>query len=252
MNYDYDIIVVGGGHAGIEASLASAKRGANTLLLSMLIENIGACSCNPAIGGLAKGHLVKEIDALGGVMGKITDYAGIQFKILNNSRGPAVRGSRAQIDMDAYKKYARKLCFEQDNLDLLQNKVNSLLVKNGEVYGIKTSLDEEITAKKVILTTGTFLNGTIHIGFEQEKSGRFGESASVGLSDYLKSIGFDMQRLKTGTTPRILGKSIDFKELEAHNGDEEISPFSFSTNKKDIIRKQLPCYITYTNEKTHK
>lgn len=251
MNYDYDVIVVGGGHAGIEASLASAKRGANTLLLSMLVENIGACSCNPAIGGLAKGHLVKEIDALGGVMGKITDYSGIQFKILNNSRGPAVRGSRAQIDMDVYKKYAKRLCFNQDNLDILQGTVNSLLVKNNEAYGIKTSLDEEITAKKILLTTGTFLNGTIYIGFQKESAGRFGESSSISLSDYLKSLGFDMQRLKTGTTPRLCGKSINFDDLEAHNGDEDIKPFSFSSDKKDIKREQLPCYITYTNEKTH-
>lgn len=251
MNYDYDVIVVGGGHAGIEACLASAKRGANTLLLSMLIENIGACSCNPAIGGLAKGHLVKEIDALGGVMGKITDHSGIQFKMLNSSRGPAVRASRAQIDMDVYKKYARGLCFDQDNLDILQGKVNSLLIKDDETYGIKTSLNEEITAKRIILTTGTFLNGTIYVGFQKENAGRFGESSSISLSDYLKSIGFDMQRLKTGTTPRICGKSIDFSELESHNGDDDIIPFSFSSNQEDIIQKQLPCYITYTNEKTH-
>jgi len=249
---DYDLIVVGGGHAGIEASIASAKMGCKTLLITMLVDNIGACSCNPAIGGLAKGHLVKEIDALGGVMAQITDYSGLQFKVLNHSRGPAVQGSRVQIDMEMYKNYAKNLCLNQDNLLVMQNNIHKLLIKGDEVYGVETSLGEKIISKKVILTTGTFLDGTIHIGFSKEKAGRFGEISASDLSSDLKNIGFELGRLKTGTTPRILGSSIDFSKTEIHHGDENITPFSFHNDKSNFDKTQIPCYITYTNEKTHK
>ena len=249
----YDVIVVGGGHAGIEASIVSAKMGAKTLLITMLAEQIGACSCNPAIGGLAKGHLVKELDALGGVMGRLTDECGIQFRILNSSRGPAVQGSRAQIDMDKYKNHARYLCFGQDNLDILQSVVEELIEdETGSVSGVVTHLQEQIGAKKVILTTGTFLDGLIHIGKQTQSAGRFGEMPSIGLAQAIRKYDLEVGRLKTGTTPRIDARSIDFDKLEAHGGDEIPRAFSFHTNKSTFAPTQIPCYITYTNENTHK
>jgi tRNA uridine 5-carboxymethylaminomethyl modification enzyme len=247
----YDVIVVGGGHAGIEASIVSAKMGAKTLLISILVEQIGACSCNPAIGGLAKGHLVKELDALGGVMGLITDECGIQFRTLNSSRGPAVQGSRAQIDMDRYKIVAQNMCFNQKNLDIKQSLVEELLIKDNEVYGVVTNLGESIEAKKVILTPGTFLNGLIHIGENTQKAGRFGEMSSIKLADCIKRFDLEVGRLKTGTTPRIDSKSIDFDKLEAHGGDDIAKPFSFRTNKTTFNPTQIPCFIAYTNENTH-
>lgn len=250
---NYDVIIIGGGHAGVEASLACARMGSRTLMISMLAENVGATSCNPAVGGLAKGHLVRELDALGGEMGLITDEAGIQFRILNHTKGPAVRGSRAQIDMDRYRVIARNKILETPNLDLVQEMAESLIVEDGEVKGVKTNLLNEYRAKKVIITSGTFLKGIIHIGEIQQEGGRFGEQSSVGLSESLKACGLEMGRLKTGTCARIDSSSIDFSVMEEQGGDEIPSPFSFRTNRDEFAKnkKQIPCFIAYTNENTH-
>lgn len=248
----YDVIVVGGGHAGIEASLAAARMGKNTLLITMLVEQIGAASCNPAVGGLAKGHLVRELDAIGGEMGLCTDATGIQFRILNASKGAAVQGSRAQIDMDKYREYMRKVCHNTPNLEIYQDEVSELLVKNeNEVYGVKTKLGEEFESKKVIITTGTFMKGLIHIGQSQYEAGRAWELPSSTLSTQLKELGLNVGRLKTGTPARIDGKSINFENMDAHGGDVKPSPFSFRTDKSKFSPTQYPCYITYTNLGTH-
>ncbi len=247
----YDVIVVGGGHAGIEASLSCARMGKQTLLVTMLVEQIGAASCNPAIGGLAKGHLVREIDALGGEMGLCTDATGIQFRILNASKGAAVQGSRAQIDMDAYREYMRNVTLNTPNLDVYQDEVSSLKIDNDTVSGVLTKLGEEFEAKKVILTTGTFMKGLIHIGENQYPAGRAWELPSSTLSDQLRQLGLNVGRLKTGTPARINVNSIDFSVMEAHGGDEEPHPFSFRTDKSAFNPTQLPCYITYTNIDTH-
>ncbi|MFK2823680.1 tRNA uridine-5-carboxymethylaminomethyl(34) synthesis enzyme MnmG [Arcobacter sp. YIC-80] len=248
----YDIIVVGGGHAGIEAALASARMGKQTLLITMLVEQIGAASCNPAIGGLAKGHLVRELDALGGEMGLCTDATGIQFRILNASKGAAVQGSRAQIDMDKYREYMRRVCHNTDNLEVYQDEVSELLInENKEVYGVKTRLNEEFEASKVILTTGTFMKGLIHIGENKYDAGRAWELPSSTLSIQLKELGLNVGRLKTGTPARIDGKSINFENMEMHGGDVNPAPFSFRTNKEEFSPTQYPCYITYTNLDTH-
>ncbi|ASM36822.1 tRNA uridine-5-carboxymethylaminomethyl(34) synthesis enzyme MnmG [Campylobacter sputorum] len=246
---DYDVIVVGGGHAGIEASMVAANMGKKTLLITILAEQIGAASCNPAIGGLAKGHLVKEIDAIGGVMGLTTDKCGIQFRVLNESKGPAVRGSRAQIDMDRYRVYMRNLLLSTPNLSITQEIATQILTKNNEIIGVKTHLDNIYNSSKLIITTGTFLNGLIHVGFNKLKAGRVGELASTSLSSSLKSLGLNMGRLKTGTCPRVLASSIDFSVLEKQCGDEKTKPFSFRT--KNFNPTQLPCYIAYTNQITH-
>ncbi|MFW3412671.1 tRNA uridine-5-carboxymethylaminomethyl(34) synthesis enzyme MnmG [Aliarcobacter butzleri] len=249
---NYDVIVVGGGHAGIEASLASARMGKKTLLITMLVEQIGAASCNPAIGGLAKGHLVRELDAIGGEMGICTDNTGIQFRILNASKGAAVQGSRAQIDMDKYREYMRKVCHNTPNLEVYQDEVTALLVKNGnEVCGVKTKLTEEFIAKKVVLTTGTFMRGLVHIGENKYEAGRAWELPSTTLSTQLKELGLRVGRLKTGTPSRLDANSIDFSVMDMHGGDVNPAPFSFRTNKSDFAPTQFPCYITYTNEKTH-
>ncbi|MBL0708021.1 MAG: tRNA uridine-5-carboxymethylaminomethyl(34) synthesis enzyme MnmG [Sulfurimonas sp.] len=251
---NYDVIVVGGGHAGVEAALASARIGNKTLMISMLAENVGATSCNPAVGGLAKGHLVRELDALGGEMGLITDEAGIQFRILNQTKGPAVRGSRAQIDMDKYRVIARNTILNTPNLDLAQEMVERLVIKDAVIKGVKTDLLNEYIAKKVIITSGTFLKGIIHIGEVQQVGGRFGEQASVGLSDSLRDdCELNMGRLKTGTCARIDSSSIDFSVMSEQGGDELPNPFSFRTPRKEFreTKKQLPCFIAYTNEKTH-
>ena len=246
---NYDIIVVGGGHAGIEASLAAAKMGKKTLLITILAEQIGAASCNPAIGGLAKGHLVKEIDALGGQMGLTTDAVGIQFRVLNESKGPAVRGSRAQIDMDRYRVYMRNLLLNTPNLEISQEIATQILSSDGKITGVKTHLGNEYKTSKLIITTGTFLNGLIHVGFNKLEAGRVGELSAKNLSDSLRELGLEVGRLKTGTCPRVDAKSIDFSVLEIQGGDENPSPFSFRT--RDFAPTQLPCYIAYTNETTH-
>ncbi len=250
---NYDVIIIGGGHAGVEASLAAARMGKRTLLISMLAENVGATSCNPAVGGLAKGHLVREIDALGGEMALITDEAGIQFRILNQTKGPAVRGSRAQIDMDKYRVIARNKILNTPNLDLVQEMAESLIIEDGEVKGVKTNLLNEYSAKKVVVTSGTFLRGVIHVGEIKQVGGRFGEQSSEGLSASLRACGLEMGRLKTGTCARVDASTIDFSVMEEQGGDELPNPFSFRTNRDEFrkTKKQIPCYITYTNQNTH-
>jgi len=248
---NYDVIVIGGGHAGIEAALASARMGVNTLLITILVEQIGASSCNPAIGGLAKGHLVREVDALGGEMGICTDTTGIQFRTLNASKGPAVRGTRAQIDMDAYRIYMRNVVLNTKNLDVKQEIADGLVIEEGEVKGVTTQLGNTYVASKVIITAGTFLNGLIHIGDKKQVAGRQGEFASVELAEYMKGLGLEIGRLKTGTCARIDAKSVDISVMEVQPGDVPPPPFSFRTDKKMFNPTQLPCYVTYTNEETH-
>ena len=248
---NYDVIIIGGGHAGVEASLASARMGVNTLLITILAEQIGASSCNPAIGGLAKGHLVKELDAMGGEMGLATDITGIQFRILNQSKGPAVRGSRAQIDMDRYRIYMRDVLLGTKNLDIKQEEAEGLIVEDGKVLGVETQLGNRYIASKVVIAAGTFLNGLIHIGDKKQQAGRQGEFASVKLAEYMKGLGLEIGRLKTGTCARIDGSSIDFSNMEIQGGDENPIPFSFRTNRETFNPTQLPCHVTYTNESTH-
>ena len=250
---NYDVIVIGGGHAGIEASLACARMGQKTLLISMLAEQVGATSCNPAVGGLAKGHLVKELDALGGEMGLITDEAGIQFRVLNQTKGPAVRGTRAQIDMDKYRIIARNTILTTPNLELKQETAEALIFDGDTVIGVKTDLMHEYRASRVILTTGTFLKGVIHIGEYKKSAGRFGEFSAENLSDSLTCKGLKVGRLKTGTCARIDTSSIDLSVMEIQDGDTLPTPFSFRTPREEFARtkKQLPCYIAYTNTTTH-
>lgn len=248
---NYDVIVIGGGHAGIEASLASARMGVKTLLITILAEQIGASSCNPAIGGLAKGHLVCEIDALGGEMGICTDTTGIQFRTLNASKGPAVRGTRVQIDMDAYRIYMRNVVLNTKNLDVKQEIADGLVVEDAVVKGVTTQLGNIYTASKVIITAGTFLNGLIHIGDKKQVAGRQGEFSSVELAEYMRELGIEIGRLKTGTCARIDAKSVDTSVMEVQRGDMPPPPFSFRTDKSTFNPKQLPCYVTYTNETTH-
>lgn len=247
----YDVIVIGGGHAGIEACLASARMGAQALLITILVEQIGASSCNPAIGGLAKGHLVKEVDALGGEMGLCTDATGIQFRTLNASKGPAVRGSRAQIDMDAYRIYMRHVVLNTPHLDVKQEIAHDLIVEEREVKGVTTQLGNRYYAPKVIITAGTFLNGLIHVGDKQQAAGRQGEMPSIALAESMRNLGFDIGRLKTGTCARIDVSSVDISQMEVQPGDTPPIPFSFRTDRETFAPKQLPCYIAYTNETTH-
>ena len=245
----YDIIVVGGGHAGTEAALAASRMGAKTMLLTMNIFTIGQMSCNPAIGGLAKGQLVKEIDALGGEMALVTDHAGIQFRMLNRSKGPAVWSPRAQCDRAVYADRVRQACEKQEKLDLRQGMGVSLKVENGKVYGVYTETGGLIEAWSVIITAGTFLNGVIHIGEVQYPAGRAGEFSAQGMTECLVELGFESGRLKTGTPPRLDGTSIDFSKTEIQPGDEPPMPFSHQTESLDL--EQMPCHLTYTNSQTH-
>jgi tRNA uridine 5-carboxymethylaminomethyl modification enzyme len=245
----YDVVVVGAGHAGCEAALAAARLGCKTALLVINVDTIGAMSCNPAIGGLAKGHLVKEIDALGGEMARNIDATGIQFRRLNTSKGPAVWSSRAQADRLLYRLRMKEVIEAQDNLEIRQTVADRFIVEDGRVCGVLTSLDEEIRAKTVIVATGTFLHGLIHIGLKSFPAGRLGDAPSVSLADDLKNLGFKMGRMKTGTTPRLDGNTIDYSELTPQETDEPPNLFSFSSTGLKL--PQRPCYITYTNEKTH-
>jgi len=245
----YDVIVIGGGHAGCEAAAASARMGAKTLLLTHKLETIGAMSCNPAIGGLGKGHLVREIDALDGVMGRVADAAGIQFRLLNRRKGPAVRGPRAQSDRKLYKRAMQAALAEQDNLYIKAAAVEDLIVENAEVLGVITGDGTEIRCGKVILTTGTFLRGLIHMGETKIPAGRLGDDPANGLSVTLERAGFALGRLKTGTPARLDGKTINWKVLEEQPGDTVPVAFSFLT--KEITTPQIPCHITYTTEQTH-
>ncbi|MCX5668440.1 MAG: tRNA uridine-5-carboxymethylaminomethyl(34) synthesis enzyme MnmG [Candidatus Omnitrophica bacterium] len=246
---NYDCIVIGAGHAGCEASLASARLGCKTLLLTINADTIGHMSCNPAIGGLAKGQLVKELDALGGEMAKVTDATAIQFRLLNTRKGPAVRSTRAQVDRHAYRLFMKAIIEGQPDLDVKQALAEEILIKDGALSGIKTSLGEVLYCKALIITPGTFLNGLMHIGLEHFDGGRMGEGPSKKLSISLKDLGLNMGRLKTGTCARLDGRTINFNKLIMQNGDTDIRPFSFQT--KRMISPQLPCYITYTNSKTH-
>jgi tRNA uridine 5-carboxymethylaminomethyl modification enzyme len=247
---DFDVIVVGGGHAGTEAALAAARCGARTLLLSQNIETLGQMSCNPAIGGIGKGHLVKEIDALGGIMAKAIDLGGIQFRTLNGSKGPAVRATRAQADRMLYKQAVRSTLENQPNLALFQQTVADLIVVGNKVVGVKTQMGLDFMAKAVVLTTGTFLGGKIHIGLENYSGGRAGDAASIALADRLRELPFRIDRLKTGTPPRIDGRTIDFSKLEEQHGDTPVPVFSF-IGKREQHPRQIPCHITRTNNKTH-
>ncbi|GBD98417.1 tRNA uridine 5-carboxymethylaminomethyl modification enzyme MnmG [bacterium BMS3Abin07] len=246
---DYDIVVIGAGHAGCEAALAASRMGMSTCIFTMNLDSIAQMSCNPAIGGLAKGHLVREIDALGGEMARVADSAGIQFRVLNRSKGPAVWSLRAQADRVLYRINMRKVLEKQKNLDIKQASVEKLVVDDGGIQGVMTSLGILYKCRKVIIATGTFLKGLIHIGLDSYSAGRAGEFASVGLADSLRELGFRLGRLKTGTPPRIDARSVDFSGTVPQYGDKPPEPFSYSTT--EIANPQLPCFITYTNKKTH-
>ena len=250
MQKHYDVIVVGGGHAGCEACAASARMGAKTLLITHKKSTIGEMSCNPAIGGLGKGHFVREIDALDGLMGRVIDKAGIQFRMLNMSKGPAVRGPRAQADRDLYRKYMLEALNAQQNLEIMEAAVEGLLFNNHNVNGVKLSDGTEILSSSVILTTGTFLNGVMFIGHETTVGGRVNDVSCAGITPYLKSMGIKVGRLKTGTPARLNADSINWDILDVQSGDNPPQPFSYLT--KEITNPQINCYITHTNEKTHK
>ena len=245
----YDLIVVGAGHAGCEAAMAASQLGMSTLLLTINVDHIGQLSCNPAIGGLAKGHMVREIDALGGRMGLWADEAGIQFRTLNTRKGPAVRATRAQIDRRSYMQVVQRDIFNQPNLWVRQDTVRSLLVDQGRAMGVISSLGEQLRSRSVLLTTGTFLQGLIHIGLDNFSGGRLGEAASKSLSASLRQVGLELGRLKTGTTPRLLKDSVDFDRMEIQPGDDPPPLFSFRSKK--AVLPQVPCHLTWTNETAH-
>src|SRR4051812_12593628 len=266
----YDVIVLGAGHAGVEAALAAARMGCRALLLSINLDTIGQMSCNPAIGGLAKGHLAREIDALGGEMGKATDMTGLQFRMLNTKKGPSVWAPRAQCDKKAYQFRLKWVCERQENLDVKQGQAAKLLHKDGQVYGVETTLEVQYLAKTVVVTTGTFLRGLMHIGSSQQTGGRAGEAAAMGLSGSLNELGLELGRLKTGTPPRLLRRSIDFSKTAVQPGDEPVPYFSYWKDDLfhvehslrpshgnyppgsvlDHLNGQLPCYITHTTDRT--
>ena len=246
----FDVIVVGGGHAGTEAALAAARMGCRTLLVTQSIESLGQMSCNPAVGGIGKGHLVREIDALGGAMARATDRAGIQFRTLNASKGPAVRATRAQADRQLYRRAVRSLLENQPNLSLYQQEVSDLLMDGGRVAGVVTQVGVEFSARTVVLTVGTFLGGRIHVGLDQYAGGRAGDPPSNRLAEKLRALPLRVGRLKTGTPPRIDGRSIDYTGLQVQHGDEPRPVFSF-LGRRDQHPRQVPCHITATNERTH-
>lgn len=253
MNYEikYDVIVVGGGHAGTEAAMAAARKGAKTLLVTHSIETIGQMSCNPAIGGIGKGHLVKELDAMGGVMAEAADEGGIQFRILNASKGPAVRATRAQADRLLYKNAVRKRVEKQANLSIFQQAVDDLILQGEKVVGLVTQGGVRFYAKAIVLTTGTFLGGKIHIGKHNHAAGRAGDPPSLALAAKLRELPFRVGRLKTGTPPRIDGRTIDFSKMQEQKGDSPVPYFSYQGQKNQYHPQQVSCYITHTNSKTH-
>lgn len=250
MSYDFDIVVVGAGHAGIEACLASSRLGLKTLMLTSNVSRIGYMSCNPSIGGLAKGHMVREIDVLGGEMGRAADETCIQFKRLNSKKGPAVRGSRSQNDKDLYSAYMSRTLHEQPNLTVLEGEVKSLVIEGARCEGVRLADGSELRARSVVITTGTFMNGVMHIGLEQSPGGRVGDKATVGISDQLAAFGFVVRRLKTGTPPRLDRDSIDFSKTVPQSGDDVFYPFSVRSESR-LRLPQVVCYLSHTNERTH-
>ena len=250
MLQEYDVIVVGGGHAGNEAAAASAKLGCTTLLITMNMNTIGHMSCNPAIGGIAKGQIVKEIDALGGYTGIVADKSAIQYKLLNRSKGPAMWSPRSQNDRLRFAEEWRLALEGINGLDFWQDMVVGLIVENDTVVGVKTRMGLEIKAKKIILNSGTFLNGLIHLGLKKFGGGRAGDPASKGITEELIQLGFESGRMKTGTPPRVDGRSLDYSKMTIQPGDENPGKFSYS-NMSDHLQEQVPCYMTYTNENVH-